>query len=470
MKRHFFKKCMLAVFLITLMSAGLQAQNIIEITIGDLQFINDIATDQRCQSWCWAAGLEMLARSQQIDVPQEVFVQRIYGCSDPNNPMCCRTSGPLENVRYAITGQYVTRNGEPIGLSGAYNYGIPTDVFGMIRSISERRPFILARNIHVDGQTFGHIQVVYGLRYYYTGPNTVQITELLLIDPYPDFQRFQTFLLGRDDIRDIVGTFELLVYRGGQVIRPGGILGGGANLPGGVILPGGANLPGGGFLPGGGVLPGGGLIPGGANLPPGATLPGGVVLPGGANLPGGAQLPGGCLLPPAGNIDGPASLPSDVILPGGTVLAGGGTFPGGVTLPGGAILVDGTVLPPNIVLPPDYVLPPGTVLSGGAIITGGAFLPGGADIPPYVNPPVTYVDDQPVDDPPVDDPPVDVDDPIVDDVPVDDDAPTEDVEGDESMIVEPEGETVDISQPEGDYNPDPVESEEIVYEEEVNIP
>ena len=324
-----------------------------------------IVANQNCQNWCWAASSEMLVRSQRVfNVSQEVFVQRIYGPALP----CLPSFGSFEPIKQAIDGIYIRPDGSQVALTGTYHYGVPTDVAGMIRSITDGRPFIFAWQ--------GHAWIAYGIKYFYTGPLTIQFTEIELIDPLAQLSngtrpQFYSFVVGRDNFAEINGTFELLVLSGQQVLGPpmGGGQQGGDDSPAGVVLPGGVQLPGGVVLPGGAVFPGGATLPGGVVLPPGTTG----VLPGGQPLPGGGQA-----------IAGPAVLPPNTTLPGGVVLPGGATVPpGGATLPGGAILpVNGEPLPPATVLPNNPILPNQTVLPGGAMLPStGAFLPGGAVLP-----------------------------------------------------------------------------------------
>jgi hypothetical protein len=413
------------------------AQEIIHVTIGDLGQILSIVANQNCENWCWAASSEMLARSQGVmDVPQEEFVRRVYHQPPPIIPVithatadlyrpllpCWPTFGSFEPIRQAITGVYPLPDGSAIYLTGAYHYGVPTDVAGMIRSIQEGRPFIFAWQ--------GHAWVAYGIRYFYTSPTTVQFTEIELIDPLHALSggtrpQFASFVVGIHNFAEINGTFELiripLIQQPGPVppganLPPGAILpGGGALPPAGGIAPGGAFLPpgAGGILPGGLGIPGGGVIlppntifPGGVILPPGVIFPGGLTLPGGADLPGGAILPPpgqplppglgvppGAYIPPQTVLPGPTLLPPSAIFPGGVILPPeGGTLPGGAylppgiggELPGGQPAPDGgTFLPPNTTLPGAAILPPGIILPGGLDVPGDVYLPGGVILPIY---------------------------------------------------------------------------------------
>jgi len=162
-----------------------------------------IAADQHCPNWCWAASLQMLAKSQGIDLPQEWFVKKIYG---PKLP--CSPSGSFENIQQAIDGVSEVVNGTTVTLSGAFHYGIPTDPAGMIRAIQDERPFIFGYN--------GHAYVCYGLTWVEQAP-FVRVIELNLIDPLwklvPERPELTTFNVFRDPLILINGTFELLVTK-----------------------------------------------------------------------------------------------------------------------------------------------------------------------------------------------------------------------------------------------------------------
>jgi hypothetical protein len=160
-----------------------------------------IAAAQKKTNWCWAAGCEMLAKSQGVDLPQEWFVEKVFGPALPNFP----TGGSFEPIRQALTGKFKTEDGDTVKMTGAYHYGIPTDPSGMIRSIRDGRPFIFAWE--------GHVYVCHALNWI-DNPQ-LRVIELHLIDPYWKYGRskFRTFNVFRDDPRTINGTFELLVEK-----------------------------------------------------------------------------------------------------------------------------------------------------------------------------------------------------------------------------------------------------------------
>lgn len=158
-----------------------------------------IAAAQQKSNWCWAAGCEMLARSQGIKLTQSWFVTKVFGPSLPNFP----TGGSFEPIRKALTGTYTTDAGKKVRLTAAYHYGVPTDPTGMIDSIQDGRPFIFAWE--------GHVTVCYGLDW--VESPMLRVVELKLIDPLWPYgrQKYRTFNVFRDKPQTINGTLELLV-------------------------------------------------------------------------------------------------------------------------------------------------------------------------------------------------------------------------------------------------------------------
>jgi hypothetical protein len=159
-----------------------------------------------------------------FNVPQEEFVRRIYAPHLPAFPTppaaalpCLPTFGSFEPIKQAIDGIYTRADGSQVALTGAYHYGVPTDVAGMIRSITDGRPFIFAWQ--------GHAWVAYGIKYFQIAPGAVQFTEIELIDPLSELSegrrpQFSSFVVGRDNFAEINGTFELLVVPGERVLGP----------------------------------------------------------------------------------------------------------------------------------------------------------------------------------------------------------------------------------------------------------
>src|SRR5437588_6747732 len=100
---------LLSFLILFLVVASSEAQNVHHEKIN----APPIAAAQEKSNWCWAAGCEMLARSQGIKLTQSWFVTKVFGPSLPNFP----TGGSFEPIRKALTGTYTTDAGENVTLA-----------------------------------------------------------------------------------------------------------------------------------------------------------------------------------------------------------------------------------------------------------------------------------------------------------------------------------------------------------------
>jgi len=148
----------------------------------------------------------------------------------------------------------------------------------MIRSIAEGRPFIFAWQ--------GHAYVAWATNFLFTGPNTLQITQIDLIDPLFLYGRpkFTSFIVGVHNFQEINGTVELIVLNNDADPPAAGIVLGGDTLPVYNFLPGGGNNPGILQLPNGAILPGVGLVLN-IGVVPGNVVPNSILLPGDLFIP-----------------------------------------------------------------------------------------------------------------------------------------------------------------------------------------
>ena len=167
-----------------------------------------IAAGQRCPTWCWAASVQMVAKSQGVDLPQEVVVQKIFG---PGTP--CRPSGNIQNILAGIQGIYRRDDGATVAIQarafvGNQGYAVP-----LIQSIRSGRPFIFL--------TQTHAMVAVGVRWADVldglGRPTgyVQISEIELIDPFFTFgaREYNTFPIRSDTAGQISVAIEIQSIR-----------------------------------------------------------------------------------------------------------------------------------------------------------------------------------------------------------------------------------------------------------------
>lgn len=150
---------------------------------------------QECQQWCWAACIELAFRTQGLDVPQQVFVERIYG----NSNTCRTASGP--QISQAATGQWENRNGDQVTTNLRvildYDHGIVNsfDPLSVVRDELENGRVVIAG-------TLGHAICITAMEYVENQFGNRQLLSLTVRDPWPTsgnryFMSPQQFYNGR---------------------------------------------------------------------------------------------------------------------------------------------------------------------------------------------------------------------------------------------------------------------------------
>ncbi|MGH9492980.1 MAG: hypothetical protein ACRD2K_05725 [Terriglobales bacterium] len=159
---------------------------------------------QKCENWAWAAGVETLLRSQDVQLDQHYWVQKSDG-----GEICLETLASLEQLARVVTGEYVIDVGRKVRLDARYVLGAPTNLDSIILGLRRGQPALLVWK--------GHAYVIYGVVYdeYVspTGHRFADIREIKLIDPFyaEDERRLVSFVRGRDHPADIGGTFEITI-------------------------------------------------------------------------------------------------------------------------------------------------------------------------------------------------------------------------------------------------------------------
>ena len=167
-----------------------------------------IAAGQQCPSWCWAASIQMVAKSQGVDLPQQAVVQKIFGPSMP-----CLPSGNIQNIVAGLQGVYRRDDGATVAIQarvfvGNNGYAVP-----LIQSIRSGRPFIFLTQTHAMVAVGVHwVDVLNG-----AGMPTgyVQIVDVELIDPFFTFgaRKYNVFPIRPDTAGQISGVIEIQSIR-----------------------------------------------------------------------------------------------------------------------------------------------------------------------------------------------------------------------------------------------------------------
>ena len=163
-----------------------------------------IGAGQKCPNWCWAASVEMVARSQGVDLPQELVVRKIYGPTLP-----CWPSGNIQNILAGIQGVYRRADGATVAIQARAFFGNQGYAVPLIQSIQTGRPFIFLTQTHAMVAVGVHWAEVFTNWGQPTG--YVQILDIELIDPFFTFgaQEFNTFPIRLDTVNQISGAIEI---------------------------------------------------------------------------------------------------------------------------------------------------------------------------------------------------------------------------------------------------------------------
>lgn len=134
---------------------------------------------QRCPQWCWAACAELLFALQGYKVPQEQFVQKVYGIG----PNCSPAVGKV--IATAITGTWYDTDrkrlfaiASPImdlSLSPGARHPAPMDV---VRTELDSGRAVIAG-------TLGHAIAITALEYYENSLGQGKLENVIVRDPFP---------------------------------------------------------------------------------------------------------------------------------------------------------------------------------------------------------------------------------------------------------------------------------------------
>jgi hypothetical protein len=190
----------------------------------------DIAVEtarQRCDSWCWAACIQTIFAIHNHDVAQDSLVEKIFGSADPDAD-CEGANEPL--IVAAINGSWVDAYGfefaasaealplsvtavstsqvdpkqtDPAAIAAnmTINMFRGDDVRVVINELANNNPLILGRS----GGGTAHAVVVTAMSYVEHSSSWIEITELVVRDPWPE-----SLALRRLSGDEILNTFILI--------------------------------------------------------------------------------------------------------------------------------------------------------------------------------------------------------------------------------------------------------------------
>ena len=130
---------------------------------------------QQETQWCWAASVEMVLATQEVNVPHNAIVEYIKGVQ-LNMP------GSVEEMAKAINGMHKDATGRPVIVAGQPVNGAPFPAV-LFNHMKNRNPTILT---YQGGPGIGHAVVLFGIEADVdTEQGTFFITGLHVADPFP---------------------------------------------------------------------------------------------------------------------------------------------------------------------------------------------------------------------------------------------------------------------------------------------
>ncbi len=163
-----------------------------------------VAPKQKCENWLWAAEVETILKTQNIDLPQTYWVQQAN-----LGEVCVDTPVDLESIASLVDRDYQLDDGSKFHLTALRTTGPPTDLGHIISSLRQGRPFILLWKEHpllVTGMVYDEYGYPNGQRMY----EAVEIDMLDLLYPEGDERRHQSFVKSINDMDEIGGTLEVI--------------------------------------------------------------------------------------------------------------------------------------------------------------------------------------------------------------------------------------------------------------------
>jgi len=131
--------------------------------------VQPIASEQRCQNWCWATCVQMVLNYHGLYVQQEQIVQKVYG----NLP--CKT-GNAQNIMNALSGWAPDSRGRYSQIYSQYGVYNGSDI---VDQLSRKWPIIVG----LRGE--GHAYVLTAVYYSVNQFNNPIIDKVVLRDPWP---------------------------------------------------------------------------------------------------------------------------------------------------------------------------------------------------------------------------------------------------------------------------------------------
>jgi len=169
----------------------------------DIAGLTSATAEQKCENWTWAAGLETILRTQNVDLKQKYWVLKADG-----GEVCKDNSIDLGSLSQYINGEYVLDDGRHVRLEATTIAGLPQGIDPFILAPQAGRPLMLVWK--------GHPYLYVGMNYeelrFAGGQREFAVTKLKFLDPMASDPAKQVVYFDRekDDLADISGMMDVI--------------------------------------------------------------------------------------------------------------------------------------------------------------------------------------------------------------------------------------------------------------------
>jgi hypothetical protein len=169
----------------------------------DIAGLTSATAEQKCENWAWAAGLETILHTQNVDLKQKYWVVKADG-----GEVCKEGSIDLSALSPYINGEYVLDDGRHVRLEATTINGLPQGIDAFILAPQAGRPLMLVWK--------GHPYLYVGMGYeelrFADGQREFAVTKLKFLDPMASDPSKQVVYFDRekDDPADISGMMDVI--------------------------------------------------------------------------------------------------------------------------------------------------------------------------------------------------------------------------------------------------------------------
>ena len=167
----------------------------------DLNSEDLITTNQQCESWGIATGLEAMLRQQKVSLDRHFWLMRLYG-----GELCVQEVPSAESLSRVVNNEFVLDDGRHVRLQLEFTSGAPSDVDSVIAGLERQQIALVILRRHayyLAGATYDEHIGRDGSRLY-------EIKELRLANTIANLPG-TTFEKGRDDVAEIGGIVTVSV-------------------------------------------------------------------------------------------------------------------------------------------------------------------------------------------------------------------------------------------------------------------